>query len=425
MMILVDVVLVNAGIILAYLIRFLGRLPGYNWHAYLAIAPWLSLAAVVLLASYDFYDERWWPAEELRQRLVPVVALMATVTILISFLLSTVGFPRSVFVLSALVQYPLLYLWRRYLTRQLYESEPTRIVFVSHVALPTLPPGLEQLGFRPEFRVCSPHNALTTPADCLVLDDTLTPAEKEQLFVAALELRIPCFWRPVGYDALVAHAKLAVYGNIPYFSLQPVHLPWIQIALKRILDVLIAGILLVLSLPLAALIALLIVLEDGRPVLYRQERITLHHQRFWLWKFRSLEKDFEMHHGPGLTLPGTPGVTRVGRVLRASHLDEIPQLWNVLRGEMSLVGPRPERPHYVESFAASLPPYLLRHQVMPGITGLAQISGDYLSPAEDKLQMDLAYTRGHTVWMDLRILLKTVLHLFKKPPGAPPSSLQG
>jgi lipopolysaccharide/colanic/teichoic acid biosynthesis glycosyltransferase len=256
-------------------------------------------------------------------------------------------------------------------------------------------------------------------ADVFLLDDSLSEPLKLSILNEAMHRKIRCLWQPSLYDTLVAQAQMTVVGQTPFLSLDPLPSPWVRRLSKRLLDTAVAAVLLLLSVPLDCAIALAILVDDGLPVLYRQERVTAGNQTFLMLKFRTMIRDYEKTRGHGLTLPGDPGVTRVGRILRASHLDEIPQLWNVLRGDMSLVGPRPERPQYVEQFSQQIAPYNLRHQIRPGITGLAQLSGHYLSSPEEKLKMDLTYSRHSSLWMDLKILLQTVEHFWKRVDPTP------
>ncbi|MCL6562518.1 MAG: exopolysaccharide biosynthesis polyprenyl glycosylphosphotransferase [Firmicutes bacterium] len=419
-----DLLAVHLAVVVAFWVRFLGRPPAYNLDAYWRLAPWLSLVALVLLASFDLYEERWIPDQELRRRLTPTVALIASISVVISYLLGNLGFPRSVLVVSVLFSWPLLYGWRRLVLHWRYEQQPTHIVWIGS------PPGPEDLhpilqwGYRPTVTVVAPacFQAGVT-ADLLVVGEEVEPEVKAEVFLDALSRHIPCIFKPSLLESLVAQASLVVSGQTPYLRLKPVELPWLNRWAKRLFDLAAASVLSLLLLPLGAAIALAIYLDDGRPVFYRQERVSLHGTPFWLWKFRTLERDHESKRGAGLTLPHDDGVTRVGRWLRISHLDEIPQLWNVLRGEMSLVGPRPERPHLVQGFSERHRGYPLRHHVPPGLTGLAQVQGHYLSSPEEKLQMDLTYVRSHSLWADLKILLRTISHLWHRPPDPPSSSL--
>jgi exopolysaccharide biosynthesis polyprenyl glycosylphosphotransferase len=157
--------------------------------------------------------------------------------------------------------------------------------------------------------------------------------------------------------------------------------------------------------------AALIKLESRGPVFYRQERVGLEGSSFYVTKFRSMRTDAEKDGKPRWASANDDRVTRVGNVIRRVRIDELPQLFNVLRGDMSLVGPRPERPFFVEQLTQEIPFYALRHSVKPGVTGWAQVRYHYGSTVEDslqKLQFDLYYVKNHTLFLDLVVLLETV-----------------
>jgi lipopolysaccharide/colanic/teichoic acid biosynthesis glycosyltransferase len=187
---------------------------------------------------------------------------------------------------------------------------------------------------------------------------------------------------------------------------------------KVILDIVVALILFTLSLPVMLLTALLLKLTSRGPVLYSQIRLGLNGRPFSIYKIRTMVHNCESSSGACWSRPGDPRITRLGHILRATHLDELPQLWNILRGDMSLVGPRPERPEFMPALEHALPNYRARLLVRPGITGLAQVQ---LPPDSDvpgvrrKLAHDLYYIRHLSWWLDLRILACTVLHLFGIP----------
>jgi lipopolysaccharide/colanic/teichoic acid biosynthesis glycosyltransferase len=156
------------------------------------------------------------------------------------------------------------------------------------------------------------------------------------------------------------------------------------------------------------MVSLIIRLTSRGPVLYRQVRIGRGGAPFQVLKFRTMVDNAERHSGPVLARERDPRVTEFGRVLRALRIDELPQIFNVIRGEMSLVGPRPERPYFVAHFQETLPAYELRHAVKPGITGLAQVMGRYRTTAESKLNFDLLYIYNYSLLLDVKILLQTV-----------------
>jgi sugar transferase (PEP-CTERM system associated) len=187
---------------------------------------------------------------------------------------------------------------------------------------------------------------------------------------------------------------------------------------KRTIDLVISLALALLACPLMLLTAIAVGLESGRPVLYRQERVGENGKTFTLYKFRSMGLDAEIDGTPMWATAGDTRVTRVGRFIRATRLDELPQLWNVLRGDMSFVGPRPERPYFVAELAKDIPFYQQRHSVKPGLTGWAQVKYRYGSSLEDameKLRYDLYYIKHLSIFFDLTIMFDTVkVVLFRK-----------
>lgn len=188
--------------------------------------------------------------------------------------------------------------------------------------------------------------------------------------------------------------------------------------MKRTIDLTLSLAIAMVSMPLMVLTALLVWLDDGRPILYRQERVGENGRTFILSKFRSMRKDAEQGGRPIWAKDGDDRITRVGRFIRKTRLDELPQLWNVVRGDMSFVGPRPERPFFVEQLSRAIPFYQQRHAVKPGLTGWAQVKYRYGSSLEDameKLRYDLYYIKHLSVSFDLTIVFDTVkVVLFQK-----------
>ncbi len=180
---------------------------------------------------------------------------------------------------------------------------------------------------------------------------------------------------------------------------------------KRLFDVVVSGIILALTAPIILLVALLVKLESKGPAFFRQRRVGLYGQAFEILKLRSMRDDAEVGGKAVWAQKDDPRVTRVGAVIRKLRIDELPQAWTVLKGEMSFVGPRPERPQFVADLEARLPYYAERHVVKPGITGWAQINFPYGASVEDarqKLEYDLYYAKNYTPFLDLLILLQTV-----------------
>ncbi len=186
---------------------------------------------------------------------------------------------------------------------------------------------------------------------------------------------------------------------------------WVRSIVKRAFDIVCSAVLLLLTLPVMLVTAILIVLESGFPVLYFQERVGLNGRLFNVVKFRSMRSDAEKDGQPRWASAKDDRVTKIGRVIRKLRIDELPQLFSVLGGTMSLVGPRPERPFFVDKLTEQIPYYAVRHSVKPGVTGWAQIRYQYGASVEDsaeKLQYDLYYVKNHSLFLDILILFETV-----------------
>ncbi|MFD1427273.1 exopolysaccharide biosynthesis polyprenyl glycosylphosphotransferase [Kroppenstedtia sanguinis] len=177
--------------------------------------------------------------------------------------------------------------------------------------------------------------------------------------------------------------------------------------LKRGFEVVFSIALLIFILPVLVLTALAIRLESRGPVLYSQERVGLNGSRFHVYKLRSMRTDAEKN-GPQWAAKNDPRVTRVGKFIRKTRIDEVPQLINVLRGDMSLIGPRPERHVFTEKFSQEIPGFKQRLSVKPGLTGWAQVNGGYESTPEEKFQLDMYYIRSQSLALDMKILWRTV-----------------
>jgi Undecaprenyl-phosphate glucose phosphotransferase len=214
---------------------------------------------------------------------------------------------------------------------------------------------------------------------------------------------------------IALRARLENLDGVPIISLNDVPLRGFNSLLKRIIDVGIAGSVLLSISPLFGLIALLIRRESHGAVYYRQERMGLDGKAFQVLKFRSMYDGAEDETGPIWARDNDPRCTPVGKWLRRFDLDELPQLWNVVRGDMSIVGPRPERPYFVEQFKHRIPQYMLRHKVKAGITGWAQVNGWRGNTSlEKRIEYDLYYIENWSVGLDLKIMWLTLIRGLQK-----------
>jgi sugar transferase (PEP-CTERM system associated) len=289
-------------------------------------------------------------------------------------------------------------------------------------------PDIQIVGFYP----CATETEIVVPAQVVLsqqmsLSDTAQSLKVDEIIVAVRERRggalplrelLDCKLSGVRVLDLASYFERAL-GQLRLDSLRVGWLifgegfrqNWRRTSIKRLFDVLVAAFLLLLALPVMMLTAILIVLEDGFSVFYRQERVGLDGRLFKVIKFRSMFNDAESDGKPRWATLDDDRVTRVGRLIRKLRIDELPQLYNVLAGEMSLVGPRPERPYFVDQLTRDIPFYAVRHSVKPGLTGWAQVMYKYGATVEDsvqKLQYDLYYVKNHTLFLDVLILFQTV-----------------
>jgi lipopolysaccharide/colanic/teichoic acid biosynthesis glycosyltransferase len=219
---------------------------------------------------------------------------------------------------------------------------------------------------------------------------------------------------PRSFRTPATHGPVAVTLSLPL----PSSAGWASGGVKAVADVVAAAVLLVLAAPVIAVVALAVRLTSRGPAFYSQDRVGRGGRVFRIYKVRTMYHDCERASGARWATPGDPRVTAVGRVLRRTHLDELPQLWNVLRGEMSLVGPRPERPEFVDRLAREIPGYHARHAVRPGVTGLAQVQlppDTDLNSVRRKLGYDHYYINHRTAWLDVRLVLATALKMLHVP----------
>jgi Undecaprenyl-phosphate glucose phosphotransferase len=211
-------------------------------------------------------------------------------------------------------------------------------------------------------------------------------------------------------QVIALRARLEDLDGIPIINIHDVPLRGVNAAVKRVIDIVLSSLaLVVLAVPLG-IIALLVKWTSPGRVLYRQERMGLDGQSFHVWKFRSMYENAELYTGPVWASDDDPRCTPVGKWLRRLSVDELPQLWNVLTGEMSLVGPRPERPFFVDQFKHRIPQYMLRHKVKAGLTGWAQVNGwNGNTSLEKRIEYDLYYIENWSVWLDFKIMWLTLV----------------
>ena len=229
------------------------------------------------------------------------------------------------------------------------------------------------------------------------------------------DTKITVYMVPSLMDVITGHLKTHQIFGIPLLVLLQDHMPPWQAQIKRIMDVCVSASILLLGFPVWLIVAAAIKLGSPGPAVYSQVRVGQNGKNFTMFKFRSMYQDAEKHSGPAWATEKDPRITPMGRFIRKTRLDEIPQFFNVLKGEMSLVGPRPERPFFVEQLKKEIPWYVRRIKMKPGVTGWAQVKHKYDASIEDvkqKVMYDLYYFENMSIKLDVKIMLHTLLVVF-------------
>ena len=246
----------------------------------------------------------------------------------------------------------------------------------------------------------------------VILGD-LPSHERNQLLKFCFEKNIRCYCSPKISDIMIMSSEKMHMFDTPLLLFRNRGLTVEQQVIKRVFDIVVSFLMLAGLSPLLALIALLVKCYAGGPVLYSQERLTKDGRVFRILKFRSMRVDSEKA-GARLAMKDDDRITPVGKILRNIHFDELPQLINILRGDMSIVGPRPERPEIAAEYTKEIPEFPFRLKVQAGLTGYAQVYGKYNTTPYDKLKLDLTYIENYSFFMDLQLIATTVKILFQK-----------
>ena len=258
-------------------------------------------------------------------------------------------------------------------------------------------------------RICS----TVVNFDAVMLNDVPAQIRNDILkFCYQNEIRV--YVAPKLTDVIMRGAKDVTLFDTPIFLVKGTGLTITQKAVKRLMDIVLCLIAMIVAAPIMLVVAIAIKIEDRGPVFYKQKRATRYGETFDILKFRSMIVDAEK---AGISIPATghdPRITKVGRVIRAMRIDELPQILNILKGDMSIVGPRPERVEHVEEYTRKIPEFEYRLKVKGGLTGYAQIYGKYNTGAYDKLRMDLLYIENYSILLDIKLILTTIRIMFSK-----------
>ena len=424
LVVLMDLFLLNISYLLAFYIRFLGELPAFNFDSYIMTIPFVTLTAFIyidILGLLKFYRKS---RRSVFSGIGKLVFMQALTTTTIAYFLQGFSFPRLVLIISPVLQLILLTLWNWFmLACRDYFTPPSNAMLIGAPQQTEAVLGkFMHSGFHKRMRI----KYVFTPEEKhkfidylgrvneVILCSDLSEDLKMEILMACIHIRKVVYLVPEVFEISLFNSRIIHVDDMPVFMLDRLNLSFEQRFFKRAFDILVTLIALPLLSPIFIVVALLIKISSPGKVFYSQDRVTSGGKVYKIYKFRTMYEGAEAKTGPVLSSKGDLRVTKLGNFLRRYRIDELPQLINVLKGEMSLVGPRSERPFFVEQFNKNIDGYQLRNNVKAGLTGYAQIFGKYDTSPENKLKYDVLYIKNYSLLLDIKLILQTFNAILKK-----------
>jgi lipopolysaccharide/colanic/teichoic acid biosynthesis glycosyltransferase len=409
-LLLTDVVLINGAFLLSYLIRYGLPFPEYNFTPYKKSFVFVTLIYISALAFFRIYKNRFRSSWDLFKRvfLGLFFGTLLSIAFVYVFRIRWGAFPTTVFALSFSINLLLIFKLNQYILKSRKRIKKKVLVIgdddiddvVGRKAL------VEKIG-TDEIGQVTKYNDIDEVVICeSIKDDRIL----NLLIYLVQNLKIDVVFSPSIYTELLSD-RIKGNNSVHFISTFVGEKRDIEEFMMRGLDIAGSILILIFTMPATILISLLIKISSPGPVFYTQQRVGKDGKLFMLYKFRTMVEDAEKEVGPVLASRDDPRVTKIGKLLRAIRLDELPQLLNVLKGDMSLVGPRPERPHFVKKHKAL---HEFRLAVKPGLTGLAQIRSFYDLKPQHKIKYDYLYIQKRSLLLNLYILIRTIPAVFSR-----------
>lgn len=420
--ILIDVLLVVFSIYVSYVLKFNTLMPPmFNFEPFIKNAPFIVAFYLVFMYIYGLTDTLKQSAGEVIYSVFLTVLMLFVSTIALTYMLARYSYPRTVIAYSAVIQFILLSIWRSFLwkLKRMYYGQKDVLIIgeqnAEHVAVKILTKHSDLYNIK---YICSSDfdniDKLISKVQIVIVCDDVTLQFKDYVMDFCLVNQKNVLVVPTMSDMSLIGSKLNKMDDLPLLKIKPLSLTIEQKVVKRIIDIVLSAVGIAIASPIMLAVAVIIKISDGGNIFYKQERVTEGGRYFNLIKFRSMKMNAEKLSGPVLASEQDPRITKAGRIIRATRIDELPQLINILKGDMSIVGPRPERPFYVNKFKQEISDYKYRTVVKAGLTGLAQVLGKYNTTPEDKVKYDITYIKNYSVVLDLKLIFQTIKILFMK-----------
>lgn len=419
----VDIVLFHVSILLSFYIQFGKNIPERNLTTYISSLPYIMILFVmlnILFGVYVLYNKSITDFIYLTViiQIVMMIAIMA-----VTFAGRWFAFPRSVLLISFFVSSIILICWRSIIFKFYLKFSGTKRVMIvgeENKVLSAITNFNQAKNERHKVELVAINNLYKNikenlnQFDIVYLASHIEENEKIKIYDLLIKNDKKIFLNTSFENIILINPNIMNIEDESIIEISDFRISAEDELIKRIVDIIFSIILIIISSPIMLITALLVKLTSSGPVLYKQVRITKAGKEFNVLKFRSMSSTAEKDSGPILATSNDSRVTKVGQYLRALRIDELPQLFNVLKGDMSVVGPRPERPFFVDQFKEVNKYYYLRHNVRAGITGYAQVYGKYATDFSSKLNFDLIYIKKYNILLDIKIMLQTIKILFDK-----------
>lgn len=421
----IDVIIILLSVYLSFMLKFDFQPPEFNLEPFFDVIPFIAIAYLIFMYVYGLNDILKKGLGEIIYSITLTIISLFVTTAFITFFARGFAYPRSVLIISSFVQFLFLCLWRVMVwkvKRRAHGIKDALIVGEKSLEDLTKKILMKQKDLYNIRYICNGKaNNLNRYLDNVEVVFICSDVEhniKSEIVDKCLSDRKSIYVIPDIYEIAILNSKLNRADDIPMFKVQKLGLTFEQRFFKRIIDIVISLIGIILTSPIMIFCALAIKIKDGGTIFYKQERVTEDERNFNVLKFRTMVMNAEKLTGPVLAGEDDPRITKLGKIMRATRIDELPQFFNILSGDMSVVGPRPERPFFVKKFKEEIPDYKYRTIVKAGLTGLAQVLGKYSTTPEDKVRYDIIYIKNYSILMDLKLILQTIKIMFMKESSA-------
>lgn len=420
---IVDVIIYHFAILLSFLLRYNWELPERNYQAFKEADIFIYMGFILLNILFGIYILYNKQKTDFLYLTIIIQLLMSVFIMAMTFVGRWFAFPRTIILISFVVSTVLLFLWRMLIFKLYERIDGTKKVMVV---------GSEKNCKKAIHNFESSKNKrhVITKAviddfyenikkhmdsvDIVYLAGHIKDEEKTKIYDMLIRNKTKLFLNTSFENMILVNPNMMSIEDESVIEVSNFQIPPEDDLIKRMVDIVVSLVLTIIASPIMLITAILIKVTSKGPVFYKQVRITKDQREFNILKFRTMSATAEKDSGPVLATANDTRVTAIGKYLRSLRIDELPQLINVLKGDMSLVGPRPERPFFVDQFNQENPYYYLRHNVRAGITGYAQVYGKYATDFNSKLNFDLVYIKKYSFILDIKILLQTIKILFDK-----------